>query len=271
MSTDCKVRSLTVFLLTLPLFLSPPSPLVAGDTENRPVQSSDEYRAHPAMVEPKPQQPRERDTPERGFEWRPALQQAGLFLGIQHSFRFATEPATRANLKGRFWRDYLDSADALRGWDDGDPHLVNYVGHPMMGAVTGFIQVQNDPRGRTETFGLHSGYWASRLKATAFSTAYSFQFELGPISESSLGNVGIDNKGHGAVDLVVTPTLGFAWQVTEDALDRFLISRLESRVRNRAVRIALRAGLNPSRSFANAIRFKVPWHRDNRQPGVTGW
>lgn len=205
------------------------------------------------------------------FQWRPALAQAGLFLGIQHGFRFATEPSTRANLKGRFWSDYLDSADSISGWKDGDPYVVNYVGHPMMGAVTGFIQVQNDPRGRAKTFGLNGGYWKSRLKAAAFSTAYSLQFELGPISESSLGNVGIDGKGHGAVDLVVTPTLGAAWQLTEDALDRLIVERLERRTANRALRIVLRAGLNPSRSFANALRFKAPWHRDTRQAGVTGW
>lgn len=205
------------------------------------------------------------------FQWRPALQQAGLFLGIQHSFRLATEPATRANIKGPFWRDYLHSADSLRGWKDGDPHLVNYVGHPMMCAVTGYIQVQNDPRGRTRVFSFQPDYWKSRLKAAGFSTAYSLQFELGPVSESSLGNVGIDGKGHGAVDLVVTPTLGLAWQVTEDAVDRFVVQKLERRVQNRALRIALRAGLNPSRSFANVLRFKVPWHRDTREPGVEGW
>ncbi len=154
------------------------------------------------------------------FQWRSALRQAGWFLGIQHSFRFATEPATRANLKGPFWRDYLDSADSLGGWKDGDPHIVNYVGHPMMGAVTGYIQVQNDPGGRARPLASGRGYWQSRLKAAAFWCAYSLQFELGPISESSLGNVGIDGKGHGAVYLVVTPALGAAWLLTEDALDR---------------------------------------------------
>ena len=164
----------------------------------------------------------------KGFQWKPALLQAGLFAGIQHSFRIATEPATRQNLGGPFWRDYLNSAKSLHGWEDGDPHMVNYVGHPMMGAVTGYIQVQNDPRGRTQVFGIRNReYWKSRLRATAFSAAYSIQFELGPISESSIGNVGIDGKGHGAVDLVLTPALGLAWQATEDALDRYVVHRLE--------------------------------------------
>lgn len=206
----------------------------------------------------------------QNFQWRPALQQAGLFLGVQHGFRFATEPATRANLKGPFFRDYINSADSLRGWRDGDPHIVNYVGHPMMGAVTGYIQVQNDPRGRARIFSFERGYWISRLKAAGFSAAYSVQFELGPVSESSLGNVGIDGRGHGGVDLVVTPALGLAWQITEDAVDKLLVERLEKRFRSRAARIVIRAGLNPSRSFANLMRFKVPWHRDSREAGVSG-
>jgi hypothetical protein len=45
-------------------------------------------------------------------------------------------------------KDYLKALGSLRGWGDGDPFLVNYVGHPMMGSVTGFIQVQNTGRGR---------------------------------------------------------------------------------------------------------------------------
>lgn len=205
---------------------------------------------------------------EQKFQWRPALLEAGFFLGIQHSFRIATEPSSRANLKGPFFPDYFTSAKSLHGWKDGDPYMVNYVGHPMMGAVTGYIYVQNDPRGKGQVFGRSSGYWKSRLRALAFSTAYSIQFELGPISESSVGNVGLDGKGHGAVDLVVTPVLGLAWQTTEDAMDRLVVERLERRVKNRVLRLALRSGLNPSRSFSNALRFKVPWYRDTREHGV---
>ncbi|MBM3794554.1 MAG: hypothetical protein FJW31_10895 [Acidobacteria bacterium] len=131
--------------------------------------------------------------------------------------------------------------------------------------------MQNDRDGQRRVFGMNRQYWKSRLKATAFSAAYSMQFEFGPVSESSIGNVGIDGKEHGKVDLVVTPTLGLAWQVTEDALGRFVVAKVERRFKNRVARLALRSALNPSRSFANALRFKVPWHRDVREPGVSGW
>src|SRR3954468_7122876 len=124
-----------------------------------------------------------------GFQWKPALLQSDMFLGIQHGFRLATEDATRGELKGPFFNDWFKSVRSIKGWDDGDPFLVNYVGHPMMGAVTGFIQLQNDPQYKRSTFGRNSQYWKSRLRALAFSAAYSTQFELGPVSEASIGNV----------------------------------------------------------------------------------
>ena len=204
----------------------------------------------------------------QGFQWGSAFRESVLFLGIQHGFRLATEPGTRAELKGPFWRDYFKSVRGHTGWSDGDPFLVNYVGHPMMGAVAGFIQIQNDPRGRVQRFGTSREYWTSRLRAAAFSTAYSIHFEFGPVSETSIGNVGKDARS-GVVDLVITPTVGMAWLIGEDALDRYVVASLERRTGNRTARLLLRSVLNPSRSFSNALRFRAPWHRDNREAGVS--
>ncbi|MGB9604427.1 MAG: hypothetical protein ACPL88_00945, partial [Bryobacteraceae bacterium] len=55
------------------------------------------------------------------FQWEPALRQAGFFLAIMHGWRLATEPGTRAGLRGPFLRDYAASVKRLRGWGDGDP------------------------------------------------------------------------------------------------------------------------------------------------------
>lgn len=199
-----------------------------------------------------------------GFQWRPALQQAGLFLGIQHSFRIATETGTQVELKGPFLREWGRSVSNIRGWHDGDPFLVNYVGHPMMGAVSGYIQVQNDPEYRRAQFGRNDRYWRSRLRALAFSTLYSTQFELGPLSEASIGNVQMHPPANGVVDLVVTPTVGLGWQIAEDALDRMLVRRIEARTDATWLRIVARGALNPARSFANVLRWKPPWYRDDR-------
>lgn len=203
--------------------------------------------------------------PETGFRWRPAITQSLLFLGVEHGFRLGTQERPRQMLRGPFWKDYADSVKGLAGWDDGDSALANYVGHPMQGSVTGYIQVQNDPMGITEQFGIKSSYWTSRLKATAWSAAYSTQYELGPLGEAAIGNTGKIRGTKGAVDLVVTPTLGLAWMVTEDALDRHIVLPFERRVRNPWLRLLLRSGANPTRSFANMLRWRVPWHRDTRE------
>jgi hypothetical protein len=204
------------------------------------------------------------------FDWNAAFRQSMIFLGIQHAFRLATEAGTRAELKGPFFKDYFKTLGNLRGWNDGDPFLVNYIGHPMMGSVTGFIQVQNDPKGIAEEVSLKKSYWRSRLKAFSWSFAYSTQFELGLFGEAGVGNIGIRPYGKAKhpmayVDIVVTPVVGTGWLVGEDMIDRYLIRRLEKTIRSRVVQIVIRGFLNPTRSFANLIRGKKPWHRDNRE------
>lgn len=204
------------------------------------------------------------------FNWNSAFRQSMIFLSIEHAFRLTTESGTRADLKGPFFKDYFKALKSLRGWDDGDPFLVNYIGHPMAGSVSGFIQVQNDPKGVREEVSLNKRYWQSRLKAFGWSFAYSTQFELGLFSEAALGNIGIRPYGKAKhpmayVDLVVTPVVGTGWLVGEDMLDRYLIQRLEDKISSRVVRLLIRTFLNPTRSFANLLRDQRPWYRDNRQ------
>lgn len=225
---------------------------------------------HPAIrpdIKPSWQPPTPDDT---SFQWGAALRQSLRFLAIQHAFRLATEDGTRADLKGPFFKDWFATVASLRGWRDGDPFMVNYIGHPMMGAVSGYIQVQNDPRGRKQEVGFNKEYFKSRLRAFGFAALYSTQFELGPLSEASLGNVGIrptklSRHPMGYVDLVVTPVIGTAWLMGEDALDKHVVLPLESRVHNKTVRLLIRSFLNPSRSMANVLRSKWPWYRDDRK------
>jgi hypothetical protein len=198
----------------------------------------------------------------RGFRWKAALEQSLLLLSIQHGYAL-TQPKTRRELRGPFLKDYFRSVRDLHGWADGGRFFTNYVAHPLQGATTGFIQVQNDPRGIKQQFGGSRAYWRSRLKALAWSAASSTQFELGPLSQASIGNVGMARKLT-YVDLVVTPTVGTAMLVGEDALDRFVVRRIEAGSDNFYLRVAARMLLNPARSCANLLRFKKPWHRDTR-------
>ncbi len=208
--------------------------------------------------------------PTQGVNWIGVFRQSASFLAIEQGFRLVTQPGTREALKGKFFDDWFESVKATHGWGDGDDFLTNYIGHPMQGSVSGYIFVQNDSRGRTLQFSRDSSYWHSRLKAMAWSALYSTQFELGPVSEASIGNVGhYGGSLSGAVDLVVTPLAGFGWQVSEDALDKYLVVKIENKTQNPVVLMFARSVLNPTRSFANMMRLMVPWNRDTR-PGIWG-
>lgn len=203
-----------------------------------------------------------------GFDWNSAFRQSLLFLGGTHAVRIMFQPKTRNELPGPFWSDYIDSVKGLRGWRDGDSGFTNYILHPMMGAVAGYIQVQNDPAGRSLEFSNSQAYRSSRMKALLWSAMYSFQFELGPFSEASIGNVGLkpaDDSAHpmAGVDLVVTPVIGTAWLIGEDALDAYVIDKYETGSPGNLSRIFVRTALNPCHSVANLLRFKKPWQRDH--------
>jgi hypothetical protein len=198
-----------------------------------------------------------------GFDWRKAARQAWLYTGVMHAFRFSTEPGTRNALNGPWFNDWMGSVSELRGWDDGDPFITNYVAHSMEGAIFGFIQQNNDPRYRNVVWGSGRDYWISRLRALSFSAVMSTQWKMGPASEASLGNVQL-HESPGFVDFVNTPTLGIGLMMGEDITDRYVITALENRTSNRVVLILARSFLNPSRTFANLMEFKEPWYRRTR-------
>src|SRR5262249_51049664 len=240
------------------------------ESEALPARSLDQHLASQALPSRMQDQHKPEGRQQQSFHWKDAIRQSLIFLGIQQGFRFATENSTRAYVKGRFFKNYFKTLQSLRGWNDGDPFIVNYIGHPMMGAVTGFIQIRNDPQGIGEEVSLKRSYFRSRLKAFAWSFVYSTQFEVGPVSEASIGNVGLRPYGHAIhpmayVDIVVTPIVGTGWLIGDDLLDRYLIQRLEGKIGNRVAQNVLRGALNPGRSFSNIIQGEMPWHRDNRE------
>jgi hypothetical protein len=169
----------------------------------------------------------------------------------------------------------------MRRWNDGDDFLVNYVGHPMQGAVSGFIEIQNDPTGREQEISATRAYWMSRFKAFLWATAYSTHSEISPLGEAGIGNEGgwtypincpkpcaqsgVHTKytnNTGWVDFIITPTVGSLWMLAEDTLDRYVNDRVQGENRSRNLPKILRGALNPSRTMANALRLKAPWYRD---------
>ena len=210
------------------------------------------------------------ETKSPGIRWGHVFAESLFFLGIEHGFRLLDpkQPYTCQALRGPFFKDWFDTAKTLNGWADGDPYMINYIGHPVQGAVSGRILIQNDPRSMYMDVGYNREYGKSRLKAFGFALFYGLQFELGPISEASIGNSQPSACCHhptSYVDLVITPTVGMGWLVGEDLADRYFMGYLERRTRNRPLIIAARTFSNPSRSMANILRIKWPWYRDTRK------
>jgi hypothetical protein len=87
------------------------------------------------------------------------------------------------------------------------------------------------------------------------------QFESGPLSEASIGNVGLRPNTSGWVDHVVTPAGALAFMVAEDALDRYLVVKIETWTRNRLLRAIARIALNPSRTMSNVAQGRPLWFR----------
>ena len=233
------------------------------ESSNLLTKLADPTLAPASAAEASPAPPARAEIRPPGTDWNGVAMQSFFFLGIQHSLRMV-QVKTRRHLDGEFFHDYVDSVTGLGGWGDGDSILTNYVGHPMMGAAAGWIYIQNDPHGARKEFDVHnSAYWMSRLRAMGWAAMYSTQFELGPVSEASIGNVGQKRGTAGFVDLVMTPVGGFGWIVAEDALDKKFVQRWEEG-RSDGMKRFLRIFFNPNRSFANAMRLKKPWHRDTR-------
>lgn len=217
---------------------------------------------------------------KESFHWGRALRETGTFLAIQH-LSLALGPDKHWVLAengvpfNHYWRDYTKSLGEWvnSGWDDGDSFRDNYVAHPLQGAFIGFLQIQNDPASRELEFENSRRYWWSKAKAMGWATAHSIEFEIGPISEMTVEKYGTWGawrqngrivNGLGQVDMVMTPTGGMAWMLTEDLLDRYVVRGIEGRTQNRFLIAITRALLNPARSGANIMHGKAPWHRSSR-------
>jgi hypothetical protein len=184
-------------------------------------------------------------------------------LMLEHGTRLAFQEKTRSELGGPFWRDYRRSVRWPGQWEDADDWWVNYVGHPIHGAAAGYVWLDHEP-GAPTTISLRARYWASRARAVAWVGFYSLQFEIGPLSEASIGNVGMRPETTGWVDHVVTPVGSLGFIVAEDALDRYFVRWVEQHTRNRVARATLRLIFNPGRTLSNTANGRAPWSRADR-------
>jgi hypothetical protein len=206
--------------------------------------------------------------------WSRLLGESFIFLAAQHGGNIAMDHDTRDQLThGDFWAKYEYCVEHYRWsrWKDDDPFGVDYIGHPMMGAVTNSMYEQNDPKQRALMYENTRRYWMGRLRATAYSAAYSAQWKVGPASEASVGNTGINyyirardgvwTNETGMQDFFMTPIGGLAWNVGEDAIDRYILSHVRHGTRNRWLLLASSLS-TPGKSAANVARFRAPYYRD---------
>jgi hypothetical protein len=226
----------------------------ASDIEKKRVVADDPR----ALVRPAIELP-----PDTRFKWRVSTRQSLLYTGIMHTFNLATQPGTRDTMTGPWLTDYLNSVSELRGWSDGDRFMAPYVGHTLEGSIFGYIERQNDPKYSRVQWGDGREYFISILRSMAYSAVWHTQWKIGPASEASIGNVML-HASPGFITLANTPTFGTVEIIAEDAADRYLIMGLENRTANRVILVLARSFLNPGRTFANLMAFRLPWDRVTR-------
>jgi hypothetical protein len=229
-----------------------------NETRQVPVEGSRRFDV-------KPVPPEVPDT--GGVRWGRVIQQTFAFQAIQHSF-YMTQQKSRLGLKGPWVHDWFESAASPfvePHWSDGGSFLINYIGHPMGGSTYAYLFRQNDPLAQGIEFG-QKGYGTHLAKAMGMAALWSAQWEIGPFSEASLENVGKppDRYKMAWQDFVITPTVGVAWMAGEDALDRYVVRKLERKIDSAAGKAAIRILMNPTRSMSNLVAGQKPWKRPGR-------
>jgi hypothetical protein len=220
-----------------------------------------------------------------GFHWKRALQESATFLVIEQAYVVHDDYRWVVVENGipfnHYWRDYMQSMTSWwkAGWSAGEDPLYNYVGHPIQGAVTGYIELQNNPKDANIEVANTKEYWVSRLRATLWNLVYSTQWSIGPFSEMTVEKYGAKTRppwnangsypctthhcysGVGKVNLVMTPAGGLGWMVGEDWLDKKITRRVEDATSSRLLIDTVRCGLNPIRAAASILHGRKPWYR----------
>jgi hypothetical protein len=208
-------------------------------------------------------------------KWLPILWESLEATATQNGGNIALDDETRHDLVSNpFWSTYIKCVEQFRykQWRDDDDFMVDYVGHGMQGAIAASVFEQNSPTGRGLVYVNNGNYWRSRLKGMAWIAVYEVQWKVGPASEASIGNGGLNTyytpSVHGRTtnetgfqDFVDTPVVGFWWNVAEDAMDRFVMPHIWRRTHNKLILTAL-FPLTPCKAAANILRYKPFYYRD---------
>lgn len=132
---------------------------------------------------------------------------------------------------------YLRAVGNLCGWSDGDPfYRPSHAGNRLRPALSRERSPLQPDRIRRRPRLLEGQVTRGRL-----GLGLSEEFEIGLLSEASIGHIPVPIPAAGIRHHVVTPAIGLAWMLDEDALDRYLIRPVEDRTGNKWARLAHRA------------------------------
>jgi hypothetical protein len=219
-----------------------------------------------------------------GIHWGPLFRDWWVNLVMDQTVRIVKEPKTRNALSGPFFHDWFHTVSTYHftRWNDDDKFITSNLGHPAQGAIVAAIFWQNDDHVRFSDQDFHSAaYRKALLQSFLFVTFDAVQWKLGPLSESSIGNVGLPahwweeqwactqfkitcEPRTGLNDLLLNEFGGTAMIIGFQWLDKHVQKRIERHVQSRALIDTTRMLSNPPQSVANIVRGKVPWFRDNR-------
>ena len=149
-----------------------------------------------AFVLPDPIQsavPATTPSPETGsIAWRSLLRDSFVLLIVQQAYRITFEDGNLEALQtGPFFEEWFESVSTLCCWDDGDRRTTNYLWHPLMGSTSAFVFANNHRASQETPIGASGRYWKAKGAQGIYSFIYSVNFEIGPLSEASIGNVGL--------------------------------------------------------------------------------
>ena len=158
----------------------------------------------------------------RESTWKGAFEDSLRLLLAEHAIRIAFQEKTRHELSGPF-SGRLPALPARAQHLGGRRQLARQLHRPPDARRRRRSHLARSQRRRTRRRkAVAEAVWASRAVAGAWAAAYSLQFEFGPLSEASIGNVGLNPATAGWVDHAVTPAGALALIVAEDGLDRVL-------------------------------------------------
>ena len=243
----------------------------------RPVASD------PASDSIPPALPKAQDSePSGGIHWGSLMREWWLWVATEQTERIVRESKTRDQLSGPFFGDWFNSVSDYHfdNWNDGGKVFTSYLAHPTQGAVAEAIFWQNNDHVRFSEQDFHSArYRNALLQAFAFATVDAVLWKVGPLSEASIGNVGLpvhwwdkDCKMYhicvdrtGVSDMVMNEVGGTGITIAFQWLDKHVQKGIEERSESRAWIDTTRILTNPPASVANLMRFRRPWYRDNRR------